>query len=94
MADPRVAFAFARSPLKLSRRTSHGTRLLDLRTAGPYDFSPWDMTARASGEPLPIKFYYGCGQVCDYHGRFSNWNEPVHVQAPKHAVAIAIVRTS
>ena len=91
MADPRV-FVSVGSQLKLSRRTSHGTRLLDLRSAGPYDLSAWNITARSSGEPLPVTFDYGCGQVCYYHGTFSNWNEPVIVHAPASSTPIATVR--
>lgn len=90
--DPRVAFVLAGSPLTLSRRTSHGRRLLDLETTGPYGVSDWDLTAHASGDPLPVTFDYGCGQVCDYHGTFSNWNKPVHVEAPASPTPIATVR--
>jgi hypothetical protein len=90
-SDPRV-YVDAGSQLKLSRRTSHGMPVLDLKARGPSGFSDWEFTARASGEPLPVSFYFGCGMVCEYRGVFSKWNEPVHVEAPAHAVPFETVR--
>jgi hypothetical protein len=60
-----------------------------------------DLSAHTGGEPLPIASseldagYEGGFDERDwFSGRFSRWNEPVHVIAPKHAVPIATVRAS
>jgi hypothetical protein len=51
-------------------------------------------SARATGERLPVTFDKNPSQVDEISGTFSKWNEPVHVHAPAHSVAIAVVRRS
>ena len=80
-----------RSGLKVLRRTSRGTRLLVLRApAWPHVFS--NLTARASGKPLPIAYTLANGLMDFRYGHFSKWNEPVSVQAPARSTPIATVR--
>jgi len=71
---------------------------------------PANLTVRASGEPLPVAFSRvvvrgpGCDGFnhCDRggdelyrsSGRFTKWNEPMHVEPPAHSTPIATVRAS
>lgn len=78
---------------KVIRRKSHGTRVIvfqegDLRAAG------MTVSAHATGEGLPIAVSVGFGPGSWFGGRFSKWNEPLQVTAPKHAVPIATVYRS
>jgi hypothetical protein len=75
--------------LQVSRRTSHGKRLLVVRGKSPGRV--WSLAAHANGTPLPVKFTY---EDLDQgvSARFSKWNEPVHVHAPASSTPIASVR--
>lgn len=93
-----------RGGLKSFTRNSHGRRLLVLRGRESRSLlRATDLTARASGEPLPIAFSSGGSYSFPYNqsmtygssgssGRFSKWNEPVNVQAPASSTPIAVVR--
>jgi hypothetical protein len=80
-------------------RKSDGTQVVDYTEDGS-ELSPTiDLSARTGGEPLPLASTgdwegYEASMWDSYwsSGRFSRWNEPVHVIAPKHAVPIATVR--
>jgi hypothetical protein len=102
-----VRHAVPRGPLEKSfTRKPHGTRLLVLSPpAGeevPHDppFA-YRLTARASGEPLPVASYAGAcrfggagsrGSCWSSRRRFSRWNAPVHVHAPASSTPIATIR--
>ena len=96
-----VRHAVPRRPLKKSFTSSHGTRLLVLSPpegAGiPHDppFA-YELTALASGEPLPVASSYllsSFGRHGNYSSRrFSKWNEPVNIRAPENPTPISIVR--
>jgi hypothetical protein len=81
-------------------RKSDGTLGVDWEDDGSDAWSPTsNLSARAGGEPLPIAATSeGSGDEAGHYssasssGRFSRWNEPVHVTVPKHAVPIATVR--
>jgi hypothetical protein len=83
--------------LKVLRKKSHGRRLLEVRGTTRRDtVGAYELKARATGTPLPLAFSVdpvGALMVFD-RGRFSTWNEPVQVTAPKDAVPIATVRRS
>lgn len=49
-------------------------------------------TARATGEPLPIRFDREPSRVESITGSFSKWNEPLNVHAPASSTPIAVVR--
>ena len=104
-----VGHSIPRRPLKKSFTTkSRGTRLLVLEGGvGVPNDSPFfasRLTARASGEPLPVagrasgcsfgSGHLSMGSCWSTRLRFSKWNEPVHVQAPATSVPIGTVRAS
>lgn len=77
--------------LKVRRRTSRGARLLDVRGTTRQSVFVYDLTARASGRPLPVAFSFS--EVAGgSSARFSRWNEPVNVQAPASSTPITTVR--
>jgi hypothetical protein len=88
-----VHLATPRGRLKLSRMTSHGTRLLVVRGKRVEAGQFWRLTAHANGPRLPIKFSYEDLDT-GTSGRFSKWNEPVDVQPPASSTPIATVRGS
>jgi hypothetical protein len=103
-ANPaRYYGAFAHLPdyvYLAATRESDGTRFVTWDDEGSEDPSVSStLSARTGGEPLPIAATNDdngeeAGQYySDWSsGRFSRWNEPMHVTAPKHAVPIATVR--
>jgi hypothetical protein len=76
--------------LKVSKPTPHAARLLDV--SGTEGGSHSDLEARGTGDPLPVSYAWRDFSVDRISMRFSNWNEPLDIQAPKHAVPIATVR--
>ncbi len=82
------------SGLKQGRNESSGTRFLAFQwmtSDGGFE----NLSARASGEPLPVFFsraIHDSGDSYVVHGNFSHWNELVHVIAPANSVPIATVR--
>ena len=81
--------------LKLVRRNSPATRLLAVTGAGRGDAPSVSLSARASGDRLPVAYseiVAPYGHTRD--GSFSKWNEPVSVHAPADATPITIVRGS
>jgi len=77
-------------PLKARRRTSHGTRFIDVWEEAGIPGFPYEVKARESGTPLPIALSY----IDNFSVGYSKWNEPVHVQPPAKAAPIASVRRS
>jgi hypothetical protein len=76
-------------------RRFHGARLVLRGTPGwVQDGRFWELRARANGRRLPVAMHWGGGCCAPPTGEmhFSKWNEPVHVHAPAHSVAIATVR--
>lgn len=82
--------------LTLSKRRSHGERLLILRqTSGSQGFPPIDeLRARATGIPLPVSYSDYMAMMLFDDGTYSRWNEPVRVRAPTRSIPIATVRRS
>ncbi len=82
--------------LTLSKRRSHGKRLVALRqTSGSQGLPPIDeLRARATGIPLPVSYSDYMAMMVFDDGTYSRWNEPVHVTAPAHSIPIATVRRS
>jgi hypothetical protein len=78
---------------KLTQRKSHGTRLVAFRGTAP-DGTRENLSARASGAPLPAYFTEDVGPASWTTGHFVKWNVPVHVQAPASPTPIATVRRS
>jgi len=72
-----------------SVKTSNGTRFLVVRGTGRPEAR--DLTATATGTPLPVLFSSGPTVGGDW-GRFGRWNEPVHVRVPAHSIPITTVR--
>jgi hypothetical protein len=76
--------------LKVSKPTPHGARLLDV--TGPEGGSHSDLEARGTGDPLSVSYAWRDFSVDRISMRFSKWNEPLTIAAPKHAVPLATVR--
>jgi len=75
--------------LKLLRKTSQGKPFFVVRSGRPFRMS---LSAPAKGKRLPVRFQSWFGPHERLTGTFSNWNEPVNVEAPASSVPIATVR--
>lgn len=83
-----VRDAIPHGKLKVVRTTS----ALVLRTAARVLGA--SVSVEPSGDPLPIAFSSSNCIGCSTDGRFSKWNEAVHVRAPASSTPIAVVRRS
>lgn len=83
-----VRDAVPHGKVKMVRRSS----ALILETVG--DVLGASVSAEPSGTPLPVAFSSSSCIGCSTDGRFSNWNEPVHVRPPASSTPIAVVRRS
>jgi hypothetical protein len=76
-------------PVKVVRSNPFG--MLELK--GESDSRFYDLSARATGRPLPVDFSNGTRPVAvSLSGSFDNWNERVHVRPPATSTPIATVR--
>jgi hypothetical protein len=72
--------------LKVSPRTSQGARLLAVQ-------GKFSTLLAHAGSRLPVAYSGGAVDVW-IKGRFSRWNEPLHIHAPASSTPIALVRAS
>lgn len=79
--------------LKLVRRKSRGTRLVDVVSKESGSFGgDSGLTAQARGRHLPLATFNFIGNGNGDGGTFTRWNEPLSVQAPADSTPIATAR--
>jgi hypothetical protein len=89
---PRLAAVRPLSTLEVIWKKPPHARLV-LQTKDSYAMGQsWSLTARASGEPLPITYSAFIGFGNGEGESFSRWNKPVVVTAPANSIPIATVR--
>ncbi|MDX6480534.1 MAG: hypothetical protein QOG85_1044 [Gaiellaceae bacterium] len=80
-------------PPRVIRTKLGGTSVIDFVEGEPGRGGPsLKVSTRAGGNGLPIYAAVDFGPGTSFAGRFSNWNEPVHVRAPAHSIPLASVR--